>query len=634
MEMATSPYRFTRIVLLKRDGFGYVPSVTMKSSRVATTLVACLAVLCELLVGAGPSTATPAGTAGTSASASAVGAGAMTPDERWIRSAYEDFLQRAPRQEEVSRALTELQNGNSRDDVVMRLATSPQWALRTVTDFYLSVLGRAPDPGGLDGWAASIVFSQRTVAQVAAAFYASPEYYQRLGGTDTAWVRDLYSALLHREPDSAGFSFWVARTATHGRESVAYDFYQSLESRNTRVAHLYGIILRRAPEPVGLNYWAEQLQDRSDVQIAGVLASSAEYHQASQWRFGQAVTIVRVTTGAVHSCVTTSTGDVRCWGNNEHGQLGTSGDSSTAPVRVRSVTGSVTAGGFQTCVTTAQDGWCWGHIVNFPTVMSPQISPELAGAQAIALGYSHSCLVSAAGAASCWGNNQNAQLGNGTTSPSPDPHPVTGLDSGVSDITVGRNHSCAVQARLVSCWGNGFLGQLGDGGGTSSLSTTPSTVAGVTGATSVSAGRDHTCATTVEGTLYCWGANQKGQVGSGHDSSSPVPATAVVGIPSPVIAVAAQLSGTCALTSEGAVYCWGSNYLGQLGNGQEDSIPHPTPGLVQGLESGVEAISAGNDHACALQSGRVLCWGQNFNGQVGDGGTSNSRLVPRPVVGF
>ena len=205
-----------------------------------------------------------------------------------------------------------------------------------------------------------------------------------------------------------------------------------------------------------------------------------------------------------------------------------------------------------------------------------------------------------------------------------------GLPSGTAVVSAGLTHTCVVTtAGGAKCWGDNVFGQLGDG--TTVDRVVPTDVPALTsGAAAVSAGFRHTCALTTAGGAKCWGSNFVGQVGDGTttDRSEPVDVTALT---SGVAAVSAEILYTCAVSTAGGAKCWGRNG-GKLGDGT--TTDRTTPTDVVGLTSGVAAVAARHLHTCALTTaGRLKCWGDNFFGQLGDGTTTDSS-TPVDVLGF
>jgi alpha-tubulin suppressor-like RCC1 family protein len=310
-----------------------------------------------------------------------------------------------------------------------------------------------------------------------------------------------------------------------------------------------------------------------------------------------------------------------------------------ASVGLSSGAGAVSAGADTTCaLTTDAVGLCWGDrqlgftsAGTYGAVPTPVLglSHELA---AISTGQTQTCALAPLDLVECWGwDNANTYGNGGPQTYSALPVAVAGLSEEATAVSTGGFQACVLTGRGgVECWGFNGDGNLGDGSTRASL--TPVLVAGlVSGVSAVSSGWEHTCAVTTAGGLVCWGSNRRGQLGNGSvtDSSSP---TAVVGLSSGVAAVAAGWESTCALATSGGVLCWGANSDGQLGDGSTNDSALPTS--VVGLSSGASDVAMGNAHACAVtaQDG-VMCWGANDHGQLGDG-TTTPRLTPVNVRGL
>ncbi len=256
------------------------------------------------------------------------------------------------------------------------------------------------------------------------------------------------------------------------------------------------------------------------------------------------------------------------------------------------------------------------------------VVPAATTSTAMAVGYSSGCAITSAGGVECWGSNLNGQLGNGTVITSKTPVPVSGLSSGVTSVVVGGSYfACALtSAGGVKCWGAGSYGQLGNG--STGMSSTPVDVSGLTsGVKAISAGSNHACAVTTAGAVKCWGYNYHSQLGDGDDH---------------------QLLGAGS-HSESHQRCdggrrgggahlrhrqWWREVLGlrqQVGAGSTGNYTYAAD--VNGLTSGVTALDAGASSSCAVVSGGVKCWGVNTYGQLGDG-TTNTSIYPVSVSGL
>ena len=355
-----------------------------------------------------------------------------------------------------------------------------------------------------------------------------------------------------------------------------------------------------------------------------------------------AVSATAIAAGQWHACALTSGGGVYCWGSNDSGQLGDGTTTQRlTPVAVSGLPSgvvSIAAGQYHTCVLTSGGAvWCWGSngwgqlgdgtMTNRSTPVP--VSGLSSGVVAIATGGSHTCAVNTFGGLQCWGYNYFGQLGDGTADTRYTPVTVTGMARGVASVSAGFYHTCAVRsAGAAECWGHNIWGALGDG--TTTDRSLPTPVTGLSsGIASMSAGEYHSCAVTSAGNVRCWGWNGFYQLGDGTATNRLTP----VAVSGTGYAAAVRLGDvhTCALTTGGAVRCWGSNAWGQIGDGTNTS--RPTPTATPGLGSGVASLATGAGHTCGAQGGNgaVVCWGLNFVGELGDSTTTN-RNVPTPTV--
>jgi alpha-tubulin suppressor-like RCC1 family protein len=265
---------------------------------------------------------------------------------------------------------------------------------------------------------------------------------------------------------------------------------------------------------------------------------------------------------------------------------------------------------------------------------------------------SHSLALRADGTVWAWGNNEEGELGDGTTTERSQPVQVSGVDS-VTAISAGSAYSLALRADgTVWAWGSNTDGQLGDGSITQRL--TPVQVSGLTGVTAIFTGSKllnaYSLALRGDGTVWAWGSNVYGELGDGTTKQrlAPVQVSGLSDITSIVTgrhdlvstSVMYRAGYSLALRRDGTVWAWGSNHQGQLGDG---TYTHRTaPVQVSGL-TGITAIVAGkvsayrviyNTYTLALRNdGTVWAWGSNESGQLGDG-TNTSRTAPVQVSGL
>jgi alpha-tubulin suppressor-like RCC1 family protein len=356
--------------------------------------------------------------------------------------------------------------------------------------------------------------------------------------------------------------------------------------------------------------------------------------------------VVEISTSTLyeHVCAVLTGGEIFCWGDDRFGQLGDgrTATMSTLPVAVQNLPGemfAVSAGGNHTCAVlhTGGETWCWGlnengqlgigSVESQTTPMKVEFPEPGIGADEIAAGFHYTCALMRPGGVYCWGYNRQGQGGNVSLVDQHAPYHVPGLEIGVTRLSAAIVHTCAVQDGGVKCWGNNVAGQLGDGTYEAKVSP-PASVTGLAApALSVSCGENFSCAVLDTGAVACWGGNDNGQLGTAPDEGSPVPVE-VEGL-SGVRSIDAGSQQACALLEDGGVVCWGQGHLGQLGNGSESDSAFPVD--VVGLESGAAAVSCGRHFCCALlESGAVVCWGENGAGELGDGTTEN-RSTPVDV---
>lgn len=298
------------------------------------------------------------------------------------------------------------------------------------------------------------------------------------------------------------------------------------------------------------------------------------------------------------------------------------------PLALRPPYTQVSAGSQVSCRIGADSGArCWGALdFDEPYLTNERLAIPGVRWRSISVGVRNLCGIDDAGAAWCLGQNETGALGNGSTTRSlSSPVRVAG-GLVFSAISVG-GHSCGIATDGAAwCWGQGNYGQLGND--SNQNSAVPVQVAGGLKFRSISAGLLHSCGVTTDGRAWCWGSNELAPLGVGSRRMVVHVPTAVAGTVR-FEAIRAGYQHSCALAADGSVWCWGVNERGQLGDGS--NIDRDTPVRVAGerrFKRLASSITSG--HTCALAlDGAAYCWGFNADGQLGNGSTTDS---PRPVA--
>ncbi|MCL1888191.1 MAG: InlB B-repeat-containing protein [Kiritimatiellaeota bacterium] len=249
------------------------------------------------------------------------------------------------------------------------------------------------------------------------------------------------------------------------------------------------------------------------------------------------------------------------------------------------------------------------------------------GIKSISVGGFYTVAVKTDGTLWAWGENDDGELGDGTTDEKHIPTQI-GTDDDWAIVTAGYHHTLALKTNgTLWAWGVGGSGQLGDG--TETSTNIPTKIGDDNDWATIAAGGFHSVALKTNGTLWAWGYNRLGQVGDGTSDGKNIP-TKITGI-SDVVAIAAGFSHTVALKNDGTVWAWGNNDGGQLGDGTWDMKIIPTE--ITGL-SDVVAIAAGFYHNLALKGdGTIWTWGSNGRGQIGDA-TWDAKNIPTHISGI
>jgi alpha-tubulin suppressor-like RCC1 family protein len=204
-------------------------------------------------------------------------------------------------------------------------------------------------------------------------------------------------------------------------------------------------------------------------------------------------------------------------------------------------------------------------------------------------------------------------------------------------VSAGGDHTCGVRSNgKLYCWGQDANGQAGDGGDLGDPDiTTPRRVGAFEDWATVAAGGAHTCGVRRNGKLYCWGTEANGQIGDGGTTDYAIATPRRIGTGEDWATVTAGLAHTCGIRTSGKLYCWGNDGNGEVGNGDGTYYAIPTPKRV-GTGEDWASVTAGHPHTCGVRtSGKLYCWGNDSLGEVGDGGSSDASITtPRRIGTF
>ena len=382
-----------------------------------------------------------------------------------------------------------------------------------------------------------------------------------------------------------------------------------------------------------------------------------------------------VSAGLYHSCALVSGGEVWCWGRNDQGQLGDGTVQSRptpAPVALPAPALMVSAGGSHTCaLLTGGSVACWGdntygQLGLGDATVTGRLTPALIDGAVLkdvvqlSAGSDHTCAVTQQAIGLCWGRNDEHQQGADTLNPVLAPRVVTQTGNlaplpfgTLTAVFAGNKHTCGLgESDAISgvgyCWGRNVDRQVSPYG--SFATPSPTTMGGIFGFQTLSAGGGHTCyleptppqtgppTPAQSGRVRCQGLATDGQLGNGLTTFSgttaidPFQALTSGFTTSGFRSIVASARSTYVLDRRGVVKAWGANDRGQLGDGT--TTARLTPVALQAIPP-MSRLASSGDHACAIAStGELYCWGRNDFGQAGTSSSTNPQRVPTVVPGL
>jgi alpha-tubulin suppressor-like RCC1 family protein len=385
----------------------------------------------------------------------------------------------------------------------------------------------------------------------------------------------------------------------------------------------------------------------------------ADYNQLTPAPVGTDTSWMALSMGGLHSCALKADGSAWCWGIDLWGELVDGnvmlGSNVPTATGAGSTFTSITAGAAGTCAVQAPDGtlvcaaqavtlgdgsyglratprqvgtqtgwseisagynhgcarngtalWCWGDATigdGTPVLMERPRFVQVGAAtawQSMAAGSAHTCAIATDGSLSCWGTALN-----GASVPT-----KVGVDTDWAEVCSGADYSCAVKTgNTLWCWGSNTSGRLGDG--TTTDRAAPTQIGALAALWAhVSCGEQHACAVRTDGTLWCWGANADGELGDGTRTEQHAPEQIQVGLT--YTAVAAGAGRTSAIRSDNSLWVWGLSGI---------QVTDPSNPAQLGAALDWTAVASGAFVQCGIRAGTLWCWGDNVEGEIGDGTT-------------
>ena len=323
--------------------------------------------------------------------------------------------------------------------------------------------------------------------------------------------------------------------------------------------------------------------------------------------------------GIRKTCVMSAQGTVRCWGAHPDGTSGTAPFDLVFPLPVVKL--SLGEIGWWAILN---DGSLW--YANGAAKTPVQYAAAGTNVVDVSVGDSHACVVKNDGSLWCWGYNNWGSIGDGTTTDRAAPVPIVVQGVKFAQVVTSHFQTCALSTTGAAyCWGRNSFGQVGDGTTIDRLSPVQIIASGVT---QIATGTSHTCAVKTDGSVWCWGGDFVGQLGQATNelcpwtpnpypcAKKPQKVAALAALKA--IEISAGQNHACARGADHSLWCWGNDSWGQIGDGMMLTSAPPTQVMAVGYSAAVGVTGGSADHTCARTlDGTLYCWGSNYSGEIG-----------------